>query len=111
VIGHSVWKLLPRARLEEVRCSKERVYVKGQHSCWRHCDFPSECLTPSKLLRLGTGNIPLASSRPRGQVVRSSKIRFLSYTGSLYMQTKKLRRWRPSHRTTRTKLGPKRSPA
>jgi hypothetical protein len=44
VIRRCVWKPLPKARLEEVRCRKKRVYVKGQHSCWRHCDFPSECL-------------------------------------------------------------------
>jgi hypothetical protein len=55
VIRRSVWRPLPKARLEEVRCRKETVYDNGQHSCWRHCDFPSECLHTIQAAACGQG--------------------------------------------------------
>jgi hypothetical protein len=40
----SEWQPLPEGEREEVSRRKETLYIQGQHSCWHHCDFPSECL-------------------------------------------------------------------
>lgn len=38
-----IWRPLDDAEQEEVVSRKEELYVQRQHSCWLHCDFPSEC--------------------------------------------------------------------
>jgi hypothetical protein len=40
----SEWQPLPEETRKEVSRRKETLYIQGQHSCWHHCDFPSECL-------------------------------------------------------------------
>ena len=37
------WTRLPDREVERVSCIKEGMYMRREHDCWRHCDFPSEC--------------------------------------------------------------------
>ena len=38
------WRPVSEEKRAEVARRKERMYLQGQHNCWLHCDFPSECL-------------------------------------------------------------------
>ncbi|KAK3935154.1 hypothetical protein QBC46DRAFT_272396, partial [Diplogelasinospora grovesii] len=41
--GGLVWDMVPDSELEDIQRRKEAMFVRGQHDCWLHCDFPSEC--------------------------------------------------------------------
>jgi len=43
-VGDPMWQPITGPRLEEAQRRKARLYLQGQHNCWRHCDYPSECL-------------------------------------------------------------------
>ncbi|KAK3387906.1 hypothetical protein B0H63DRAFT_471150 [Podospora didyma] len=38
-----VWDQVSRRERALVLRQKEAMYIKGQHDCWLHCDYPSEC--------------------------------------------------------------------
>jgi hypothetical protein len=38
-----VWDPVSTKIQEEVKERKEEMYVKQEHDCWVHCDYPSEC--------------------------------------------------------------------
>ncbi|KAK4455270.1 hypothetical protein QBC34DRAFT_275732, partial [Podospora aff. communis PSN243] len=37
------WVRLPSEEVDEVNRRKEGMYMRREHDCWKHCDFPSEC--------------------------------------------------------------------
>lgn len=37
------WDRVSTKTQEEVKERKEEMYVKQEHDCWVHCDYPSEC--------------------------------------------------------------------
>ncbi|KAK0625844.1 hypothetical protein B0T14DRAFT_385471, partial [Immersiella caudata] len=37
------WTKLPQSVVDSVNKSKEKMYMRREHDCWKHCDFPSEC--------------------------------------------------------------------
>ncbi|KAK0651072.1 hypothetical protein B0T16DRAFT_300785, partial [Cercophora newfieldiana] len=37
------WRKIPKKEEMEVSYRKEAMYMRREHDCWKHCDFPSEC--------------------------------------------------------------------
>ncbi|KAL2262902.1 hypothetical protein VTK26DRAFT_9043 [Humicola hyalothermophila] len=40
----AMWQPVDDAQYEDVIHRKEKMYLRGRHNCWLHCDYPSECL-------------------------------------------------------------------
>ncbi|GAB1313697.1 hypothetical protein MFIFM68171_03907 [Madurella fahalii] len=38
------WRPLNDAEQKEITSLKEEMYIRREHNCWLHCDYPSECL-------------------------------------------------------------------
>jgi hypothetical protein len=41
--GVKGWTRLSSEEVEKVTHRKEGMYMRREHDCWKHCDFPSEC--------------------------------------------------------------------
>ncbi|KAK3372982.1 hypothetical protein B0T24DRAFT_666327 [Lasiosphaeria ovina] len=38
-----VWEPVAGSEAARVERAKEKMYVRDEHNCWTHCDFPAEC--------------------------------------------------------------------